>query len=63
METSEEENQQIVVWQEENITNVLIYKRLQKVCEREMNPVSEFINKEENIIWKKIITKILAEEV
>ena len=62
-ETCEQENRQIVIWREENITNVLTYKRLQKLCEQEMNPVPEVISKEETIAWKKIITKILAEEV
>ena len=61
-ETCEQENRQIVIWREENITNILTYKRLQKLCEREINPVSEVISKEEIIVWKKIITKILAEE-
>ena len=62
-ETCEEENRQIVVWREENIANILTYKRLQRVSEQEINPLPQIFSKEETIIWKKIITKILAEEV
>ena len=61
-DTSEEENRQINIWRDESITNTLTYKRLQKVGKKEINPIPEFISKEETIVWKKIITKILAEE-
>jgi hypothetical protein len=61
-ETSETENCQINTWRNESITNTLTYKRLQRVGEKEINPVPEIISKEETIVWKKIITKILAEE-
>ena len=61
-ETSEEENRQIDVWRDESITNILTYKRLKKVGEKEMSSTPEVISKEETIVWKKIITKILAEE-
>ncbi|MDZ7899389.1 MAG: hypothetical protein U5N85_15360 [Arcicella sp.] len=62
-ETSEQENYQINIWRDESITNTLTYKRLQRVGEKEINPIIEVISKEETIVWKKIITKILAEEV
>ncbi len=62
VETSEEENRQINVWRDECITNTLTYKRLQIISEKEINPVPEIISKEETIVWKKIITKILKEE-
>ncbi len=62
-ETSEQENQQITIWRDESITNTLTYKRLQRIGEKEINPVPRFISREETIVWKKIITKILAEEV
>ncbi len=61
-ETSEEENLQIEVWRDESIINTLTYKRLQRVGEEEINPTPEVISKEETFAWKKIITKILAEE-
>ena len=61
-ETSEAENRQINVWLHEGITNTLTYERLQRIGEKEINPVPEVISKEETIVWKKIITKILAEE-
>lgn len=60
-ETSERENQQINIWRDESITNALIYKRLQRISEKEINPVPEIMSKEETIVWKKIITKILGE--
>lgn len=60
-ETSEGENQQINIWRDESITNILIYKRLQRISEKEINPVPEIMSKEETIVWKKIITKILGE--
>jgi hypothetical protein len=61
-ETSEEENRHINIWRDESITNTLTYKRLQKISEKEINPEPLVISKEETIVWKKIITKILAEE-
>lgn len=61
-ETSEPENRQIDIWRTENLTNTLIYKRLQIIGDKEINPIPEIIGKEETIVWKKIITKILAEE-
>ena len=57
------ENQRIKIWRDESITNTLTYKRLQRIGEKEINPITEVISKEETIMWKKIITKILAEEV
>ena len=61
-ETCEQENRQINLWRDESITNALTYKRLRKISESEISPLSQTISKEETIIWKKIITKILAEE-
>ena len=61
-ETSEEENRKINIWRDENITNTLTYKRLQRISESEINSVPRFISKEETTVWKKIITKILEEE-
>jgi hypothetical protein len=61
-ETSEDENRQITIWRDESITNTLTYKRLQRVGEKEINSIPAVISKEETIAWKKIITKILAEE-
>ena len=62
-QTLEIENQRIKIWRDESITNTLTYKRLQRIGEKEINPITEVISKEETIMWKKIITKILAEEV
>lgn len=62
-ETSEAENRQIDTWRDESITNTLTYNRLQKISEAEINPVPQIVSKEEIMIWKKIVTKILAEEV
>ena len=61
-QTSEAENRQIDVWRDESVTNTLTYKRLQRVGKEEISPLPQIISKEETIIWKKIITKILAEE-
>ena len=61
--TSSAENRQINTWRDKSITNTLIYKRLQKISEAEINPVPQIVSKEEIMIWKKIVTKILAEEV
>lgn len=60
--TSEEENRKINIWRDESINNNLTYKRLQRLGEKEINPVPEVTSKEETIVWKKIITMILAEE-
>ena len=62
-QTLEMENQRINIWRDESVTNTLTYERLQRIGEKEINPIMEVISKEETIIWKKIITKILAEEV
>ena len=63
-ETLEEENVNIIAWQNESISNNLTYKRLKNVCCQEQIPVEEQkITDEETKAWKKIITKILAEEV
>lgn len=63
-ETLEEENLSIIAWQNENIFNSLTYNRLKNVCCREQVPIDEqIITEEETKAWKKIITKILAEEV
>ena len=62
-QTLEMENQRINIWRDESVTNTLTYERLQRISEKEINPIMEVISKEETIIWKKIITKILAEEV
>ncbi len=62
-ETLEEENVTIVAWQNESVINTLTYNRLKNVCRKESVPIEEQkITKEETKAWKKIITKILAEE-
>ena len=62
-ETSEDENTKIISWREESIMNSLTYKRLESVNTTERLPIEQQkITKEETKIWKKIITKILAEE-
>ncbi|PWK28328.1 hypothetical protein LV89_01111 [Arcicella aurantiaca] len=61
-ETSEEENTIIDLWREQSVMNGLTYKRLQKVSKSENSVEEKVISKEERIVWKKIITKILAEE-
>jgi hypothetical protein len=61
-ETSEEDNVTIDLWRKESILNGLTYKRLQKVSKSENSVEEKVISKEERIVWKKIITKILAEE-
>ena len=62
-ETSEDENTKIISWREESIINSLTYKRLESVNTTERLPIEQQnITKEETKIWKKIITKILAEE-
>lgn len=61
-ETSEGENTTIDLWKNESITNSLTYKRLQNVSKSE-HSIEKKISKEEAVIWKKIITKILDEEV
>lgn len=63
-ETLEEENVSIITWQNESVINNLTYKRLKNVCHQERVPIEEQkITKEETKAWKKIITKILEEEV
>jgi hypothetical protein len=62
-ETSEEENTKIVSWREESIINNLTYNRLRCVSTTERLLIEQQkITKEETKVWKKIITKILAEE-
>jgi hypothetical protein len=61
-ETSEMENNNIVVWRNESLVNTLTYDRLKKVNNQETATEEKVITKEEKIIWKKIITKILSEE-
>jgi hypothetical protein len=63
-ETLEEENITILAWQNESIINKLTYNRLKKICQSDRIPVDEQkITKEETKAWKKIITKILEEEM
>jgi hypothetical protein len=63
-ETLEEENVTIIAWQNENVINTLTYNRLKNLCCQERVPIEEQqITKEETKAWKKIITKILEEEV
>ncbi len=63
-ETLEEENVSIFAWQNESVINNLTYKRLKNVYHQERLPIEEQkITKEETKAWKKIITKILEEEV
>jgi hypothetical protein len=63
-ETSEEENMNICSWKNESIINSLTYNRLKSVSITERLPIEQQkITKEETKVWKKIITKILAEEV
>jgi hypothetical protein len=62
-ETSEEENMRIHSWRDESIINSLTYKRLESVSTTERLPIEQQkITNEETKVWKKIITKILAEE-
>lgn len=61
-ETSEEDNVIIDSWISESVMNGLTYKRLQSVSKSENSTEEKIISKEETIVWKKIITKILAEE-
>jgi hypothetical protein len=61
-ETSEMENNNIVFWRDESLVNASTYDRLKKVNNQEVATEERVITKEEKIIWKKIITKILAEE-
>jgi hypothetical protein len=62
-ETLEEENVTITAWQNESVINSLTYNRLKNVCCKERLPIEQQkITKEETKVWKKIITKILAEE-
>ncbi len=62
-ETLEEENVTITAWQNESVINSLTYNRLKNVCCQERVPIEEKqITQEETKAWKKIITKILAEE-
>ncbi|MCU0468791.1 MAG: hypothetical protein MUF58_09330 [Arcicella sp.] len=56
------ENNNIVVWRNESLVNTLTYDRLKKVNNQETATEEKVITKEEKIIWKKIITKILSEE-
>ena len=63
-ETSERENLTIVAWQNESIINELTYHRLKKNCQLDRILVEEQkITREETKAWKKIITKILEENV
>lgn len=61
-ETSEEDNITIDLWRNESVMNGLTYKRLESVSKSENSTEEKIISKEETIVWKKIITKILAEE-
>ena len=63
-ETLEEENVSIIAWQNESILNSLTYNRLRNVCCREQVPIDEqIITEEETMVWKKIVSRILQEEV
>ena len=63
-ETLNEENATIIAWQNENVINTLTYNRLKNVCCQEQVLIEEQkITKEETKAWKKIITKILEEEI
>ncbi len=63
-ETFEDENLTITAWRNENIYNTLTYNRLKNVCFRERVPIEEqTITKEETKAWKKIITKVLEEDM
>ena len=61
-ETSEGENTTIDLWRNASIINSLTYKRLQNVS-KSGHLIEKKISKEEALIWKKIITKILEEVV
>ncbi len=62
-QTSEEEECKITSWRNENIINSLTYNRLYTVFKTEqVSLVEQKITKEETVVWKKIITKILKEQ-
>ena len=62
-QTSEEEKSKIVFWQNENTINSLTYNRLYNVFKTEQTLREEQkISKEETIVWKKIIIKILEDK-
>jgi hypothetical protein len=62
-ETSDEENISIDLWKNEAVINILTYKRLQRVSKSENSIEIKKISKEETVVWKKIITKILEEDL
>ena len=60
--TSEEEKNKIISWRNENAFNCLTYNRLYNVFKAEqVSREEQKITKEETLVWKKIITKILKE--
>ena len=61
-QTSGDEECKITSWRNENTINSLTYNRLYTVFKTEQVSLEEQkITKEETVVWKKIITKILEE--
>ena len=61
--TSEEEEYKITSWRNENTINSLTYNRLYTVFKTEQVSLEEQkITKEETLVWKNVINKILKEK-